>query len=206
MDLIWKSASGCERTTEEMAERAASLPKRDVRILGLMSAGLRDGFIGKVLDKAAETVKQRIHREIKPALGLMGRGREVIALAYVHFLLPTDLLGSPADRSKRVYTEPGEKLADWQMAAARTRLTLYDRGVLTPYGILIAQGLADPETADLGDAETAERLPQLGKNPPTRFTVHDHRARMTGCMKNGSRVKLSVITTLAPFNQIPTRV
>lgn len=190
-------------TPEQVASMIAKLKKQNLRIIHLMCLGLRDSDIAKDVGCSEGVIKQRINRSIKTALGLSGRGRETIVLWYGRHILPVDLQGVPADPTKRAYTQPGEKLADWTAAAVNIRAKLRAGGVLTPRNLEVVALLTNPEHVDKSLDELASLLPpQANGERPKGRTIHNRVHKMTSMMaKNGTRTKLVLVATLAPFDE-----
>lgn len=180
------------------AEAVASLTEQDLRTLGLVALGWSGDVIAKKLGVHVNTLKKRVDR-IKIKLGMKGGSRTRLALFYVEHVLPVDMLGQPRDRAKQRYTELGEKLADWQAAAIETRAQLRAAGALAPRHVEIAMLLTNPDNADMTLAELSGLLSGDVKPQPT--TTQVYMSAMISQINNGTRLKLAVIATLAPFDE-----
>lgn len=196
-------ARGLQRPSEltftQTAALIAKLETRDIEILSMVAMGYSDARIAAELSSAAPTIKQRLNRDIKPRLGLEGRGRGVVGLFYTNNILMLDTTGKPHDPARPAYTGAGQKLIDWTVWAKEIREKLREAGLLTPRRIELAMLLTDPDNVDSSKNQLAALLG--GPKEVTGHAVHTHLNALTGAIGSGGKTLLAVVATLAPFDE-----
>lgn len=180
-----------EEVPQEKRDLVERLSLIELRILCLLSLGWSNSMIGRRVGLSQNTINVRISK-IKDKLGLSGRGRETLALFYVEYVLPIDTQGETGEIA------PGVKLEQWRKRAREIRAGLRMAGALnSPRHVQVAMMLTDPRYAEKNDVE----LGALCDPPISRNTYRTYLTAVTRCMQIGSKLKLAVIATLAPFDE-----
>jgi DNA-binding CsgD family transcriptional regulator len=173
----------------------AQLEERDLRYLGLIFEGRSDEQIAAQLFMSVDGLHKRVRR-IRDALGLRGCSREYLAWFYLRFALPLDVLGTPLDRRKATYTEPGEKLAEWVTWAKIQRENILNgRNLASARAVRAASLLAEPR--NLG--KNSQKLGAMLHPKATASEFEGYLQQIGAAIGATNRVRIMVITLLAPL-------
>lgn len=175
--------------------RVEALEEVDLVILSLLFEGRTESVIAGVVHMSENGLQTRL-KSIRRRLGLSHRSRWILLWFYVQYLLPTDMRGTPLDKEKSCYTQPGEKLAEWTAWAKARRDHVVNYGFVTARALEAAALLARLRYTD----KSYEVLGKMMSPPVGTATYSRLIWEVSAQLGGGGRARVFVVAMLAPFS------